>query len=200
MFGKTGLPFQMFRYSRKSSHGTTQNVLFHLVSTRIFRKRFVNGKQPFFPFSFRKSMSMRSITPPAPKILALQCYTLNSRVNKVYWLIDWLTHGLYLHTRTRRSLKRKQRVCEQASNLLNWPWSGSCTWKVPTKLVTSVILCFAKHKNAGPLGSWGISVYRGAGHWGFCLTKATWDRDTTTLTASKRKSKESRHCKHIWQA
>ena len=36
----------------------------HLLSKRIFRKRFVNSKQPFFSFSFRKSMSMRSIPPP----------------------------------------------------------------------------------------------------------------------------------------
>ena len=35
--GKTGLAFQMFCCSRKSSAGTTQKV-FHLLSNRIFRK------------------------------------------------------------------------------------------------------------------------------------------------------------------
>ena len=44
--GKTGLPFQMFRCSRKFSTGKTQKVLFHLLSKRIFRKLFGNGKQP----------------------------------------------------------------------------------------------------------------------------------------------------------
>ena len=39
--GKTGLPFKMFRYPL-----TTQKVVFHLLSTRIFRKVFVNGKEP----------------------------------------------------------------------------------------------------------------------------------------------------------
>ena len=43
---KTGLPFQMFRCSRKFSAGTTQDVLFHLLSNRIFWKLFENGKQP----------------------------------------------------------------------------------------------------------------------------------------------------------
>ena len=57
-----------------------------------------------------------------------------------------------------------------------------------TKLVTSLILCLARHTKAGPLKSWGISVYRGTGHWRFCLTIAMWDRDTTTLTGSKLRS------------
>ena len=43
---KTGLPYQMFRCSRKFSTGTTQKVVFHLVSNRIFRILFVHGKQP----------------------------------------------------------------------------------------------------------------------------------------------------------
>ena len=59
-----------------------------------------------------------------------------------------------------------------------------------TKLVTSVILCLAKRTNAGPLGCWGRPVYRGMGHWGFCWTRAIWDRDTITLTAFKLESKE----------
>ena len=42
---KTRLPFQMFRCSRKSSAGTTQKVVFHLLSNRIFRRLIVNGLQ-----------------------------------------------------------------------------------------------------------------------------------------------------------
>ena len=42
--GRTGLPFQMFRCSRKFFSGTTQKVVFHLLSNRIFRKLVV--KQP----------------------------------------------------------------------------------------------------------------------------------------------------------
>ena len=34
---KTGLPFQMFRCSRKFSNGTTHKVVFHLLSNGIFR-------------------------------------------------------------------------------------------------------------------------------------------------------------------
>ena len=45
--GKTGLPFQMFRCSRKFSVGKTQKVVFHLLSNRISRKILVNGKQPW---------------------------------------------------------------------------------------------------------------------------------------------------------
>ena len=44
--GRIGLPFQMFRCSRKFSGGTTQKVVFHLLSNLIFRKLFVDGKQP----------------------------------------------------------------------------------------------------------------------------------------------------------
>ena len=40
--GKTGLPFQTFRFFRKFSIGTT----IILICNRIFRKRFGNGKQP----------------------------------------------------------------------------------------------------------------------------------------------------------
>ena len=47
--GKTGLPFQMFRCSREFSAGTTQKVVFHLLSNRIFLKILVNGKQPTSP-------------------------------------------------------------------------------------------------------------------------------------------------------
>ena len=42
---KTGLPFQMFRSSRKFSTGTTKKVTFHSLSNRIFCDLFVNGKQ-----------------------------------------------------------------------------------------------------------------------------------------------------------
>ena len=50
--GKTGLPFQMFRCSRKFSVGKTQKVVFHLLSNRISRKILVNGKQPIFMQNF----------------------------------------------------------------------------------------------------------------------------------------------------
>ena len=43
---KTGLPFQMFRCCRKFTAGTTQKVVRHLLSKRIFWKILVNGKQP----------------------------------------------------------------------------------------------------------------------------------------------------------
>ena len=43
--GKTGLPFQMFRCSRKFSVGKTQNVVFHLPSNRFSQKIVVNSKQ-----------------------------------------------------------------------------------------------------------------------------------------------------------
>ena len=44
--GKTRLAFQMFRCSWKFSAGKTQRVMFHVLSSRIFRKLLVNSKQP----------------------------------------------------------------------------------------------------------------------------------------------------------
>ena len=38
----------MFRCSLKFSAGTIQKVVFHLLSNRIFQKRFVNGKSNLF--------------------------------------------------------------------------------------------------------------------------------------------------------
>ena len=43
---ETGLPFQTFRCSRKFSTETTWQIVFHLLSNRIFGKLFVRGKQP----------------------------------------------------------------------------------------------------------------------------------------------------------
>ena len=43
----TGLPFQVFRCSRKFSVGQTQKVAFYLLSKQILRKLFI-GKQPSF--------------------------------------------------------------------------------------------------------------------------------------------------------
>ena len=40
------LPFLIFRCSEKCSDGTTQKVVFHLLSKPIFRKILVHGKQP----------------------------------------------------------------------------------------------------------------------------------------------------------
>ena len=48
--GKTGLLFQVFRCSREFSAGTTQKIVLHLLSNRIFRKRFVNSKQAWAYF------------------------------------------------------------------------------------------------------------------------------------------------------
>ena len=45
--GKTALPFQIFPYSWKFSTGMTLKNVFNLLSDRIFRKHFVNGKQPY---------------------------------------------------------------------------------------------------------------------------------------------------------
>ena len=39
------------------------------------------------------------------KILALGCYTVNSRVNKVYWLIDWLIDVKYLRKYIKYTLQ-----------------------------------------------------------------------------------------------
>ena len=46
--GKTRLAFQMFRCSWKFSAGKTQRVMFHVLSSRIFRKLLVNSKQPLW--------------------------------------------------------------------------------------------------------------------------------------------------------
>ena len=43
---KNRTTFSDVRYSRKFSDGTTQKVVFHFLTNRIFRKLFVNGKQP----------------------------------------------------------------------------------------------------------------------------------------------------------
>ena len=48
----------------------------------------------------------RHVVVVGSKILALECYTVNSRVNKVYWLIDWLAAAVSLDTQ-RLSLKAK---------------------------------------------------------------------------------------------
>ena len=45
--GETGLPFQVFRCSRKFSVGKTQKVAFYLLSKQILRKLFI-GKQSSF--------------------------------------------------------------------------------------------------------------------------------------------------------
>ena len=73
---KTGLPFQMFRCSRKFSAGTTQDVLFHLLSNRIFWKLFENGQHPITAI-----------------IKNMESYFLSSKVSSnlpTQSLIDWL--------------------------------------------------------------------------------------------------------------
>ena len=73
---KTGLPFQMFRCSRKFSAGTTQDVLFHLLSNRIFWKLFENSKQPIT--AIIKNMESYFLSPKVSSNLPTQS------------LIDWL--------------------------------------------------------------------------------------------------------------
>ena len=56
----------------------------------------VHGSEQSSKFVSENSEQVRSNlfycpqTRTSSKILALECYTVNSRVNKVYWLIDWL--------------------------------------------------------------------------------------------------------------
>ena len=59
----TGLPFQMFRCTRKFSAGTT-----HLLSNRIFRKVLVNSKQPWWTQNRSPKPNVQSILP-----VSLQC-------------------------------------------------------------------------------------------------------------------------------
>ena len=73
---KTGLPFQIFSCSRKFSAGTTQDVLFHLLSNRIFWKLFENGKQPIT--AIIKNMESYFLSPKVSSNLPTQS------------LIDWL--------------------------------------------------------------------------------------------------------------
>ena len=50
----------MFRFSRKFSVGKTQKVALYLLSNRVSRKIFVNGKQPVL-----KSQDKVALFPPA---------------------------------------------------------------------------------------------------------------------------------------
>ena len=50
----------MFHFSQKVSVGKTQKVAFYLLSNRVSRKIFVNGKQPV-----RKSQDKVALFPPA---------------------------------------------------------------------------------------------------------------------------------------
>ena len=59
----TGLPFQMFRRTRKFSAGTT-----HLLSNRIFRKVLVNSKQPWWTQNRSPKPNVQSILP-----VSIQC-------------------------------------------------------------------------------------------------------------------------------
>ena len=54
-FRKNRTTFQMFYCSCKFSAGSTQTVAFQLLSNRIFRKLFVNGKQPKFANTYSSS-------------------------------------------------------------------------------------------------------------------------------------------------
>ena len=50
----------MFRFSRKFSVGKTQKVALYLLSNRVSRKMFVNGKQPVL-----KGQDKVALFPPA---------------------------------------------------------------------------------------------------------------------------------------
>ena len=54
--------FQKFHCSCKFSAGSTQTVAFQLLSNRIFRKLFVNGKQPKFANTGTVRVSTRFIS------------------------------------------------------------------------------------------------------------------------------------------
>ena len=75
--GKTGLPFQMFRFSRKFSVGKIQKVAFYLLSNRVSRKIFVNGKQPV-----RKSQDKVALFPPATNWLLLRVVEVRLSLTK----------------------------------------------------------------------------------------------------------------------
>ena len=57
--GKTGLPFQTFRCSRKFSTGTIRKVVYHLLSNRNFRNLLVNEKcvLSLYTGTYRKSLA-----------------------------------------------------------------------------------------------------------------------------------------------
>ena len=84
--GKTGLPFQMFRFSRKFSVGKIQKVEFCLLSNRVSRKIFVNGKQPV-----RKSQDKVALFPPATNCSLLRGVEVQLSLTK-----SWLFHAFYL--------------------------------------------------------------------------------------------------------
>ena len=69
--GKTGLPFQVFRCSRKFSVGKTQKVAFYLLSKQILRKRFV-GKQPSFS-RLKRNPKERSLWCRCPSNFRWRC-------------------------------------------------------------------------------------------------------------------------------
>ena len=62
---KTWLPFSDVSLLRKVSAGTTKKVVFHLLSNRIFRKIWVDGKQPTSPV---RQLSKRLQTLHRPRV------------------------------------------------------------------------------------------------------------------------------------
>ena len=77
---KTRLPFQMFRCSWKFSAGKTQRVMFHVLSSRIFRKLLVNSKQPLWFIYF-------SVVQMAANI--------QSDCDSDWYCLDWLSLRLF---------------------------------------------------------------------------------------------------------
>ena len=67
----------MFRFSRKFSVGKTQKVALYLLSNRVSRKIFVNGKQPV-----RKSQDKVALFPPATNWLLLRVVEVRLSLTK----------------------------------------------------------------------------------------------------------------------
>ena len=102
--GKTGLPFQMFRCSWKSSAGTTQNVLFHLLYPTGFSRNFLKiyscktfGSEKIFRSYFRLFMlpDVKCLTCSHPCYDLLTAVTIGYLLTSVTWLyprLRWKIH------------------------------------------------------------------------------------------------------------
>ena len=61
---KEDYPVQEFHCSLKLCTGTTQKVVFHLLSNRIFRNFLVNGKPPISPLTMKRRQFLRQVLDP----------------------------------------------------------------------------------------------------------------------------------------
>ena len=113
---KTGLPFQKFRCSWKISTGTTQTVLFPLFWNRIFRKFFLNGKQPFL-ISFGDEILYSTANDPQPQMIPRPQMILDRRWSPkstandperkigMTWTQELADHGVDFIVITKRQIK-----------------------------------------------------------------------------------------------